>query len=298
MRTTSRNWPVDQLTSFLEEHRAAQVKRLKAMRSFGSCWPIWERQIQEITSDYTDPKGIYDLGHHLSDIFRSTGGEGRDQSSLSGGGAAWEALVCWYLNLVFVGTRAIAFKQNKALVPRCIYDAATVTYGSHPTNTESDISVIVVPGGVQMPAVSTSGLDTYEALVRQDFSNVTLGIIQCKTNWNDNAQIPMLWDMVYRADYPKGTGVVIGRNGYSVRHLDFSYSFVVVPSQKSEIVAGSVPTIRVNALSGGNYWGQPTKRGVALGLPEIFMRNFGSAFEQNVQDTIKNAIHKKIGPYG
>jgi hypothetical protein len=289
---------MDRLTGFLEEYRAEQIKRLKAMKSFKQCWPIWERQILALTSNYTDAKAIYDLGHHLSDIFRSTGGEGRDQSSLSGGGAAWEALVCWYLNLVFAGTRAIAFKQNKALVPQCIYDAATVTYGSHPTNTESDISVIVVPDGAQMPDGLASRLQTYEALIRQDFSKVALGIIQCKTNWNDNAQIPMLWDMVYRADYPKGTGVVIGRNGYSVRHLDFSYSFVVVPSQKSEIVAGSVPTIRVNALSGGNYWGQPTKRGVALGLPEIFMRNFSSVFELNVQDTIRNAIHKKIGPYG
>lgn len=289
---------MDELTGFLEAYRKEQIKRLQGMKSFGSCWPIWEEQILRHTNNFTDARGVYDLGSKLSDIFRSTGGVGRDQASLSGGGAAWEALVCWYLNLVFAGTRAIAFKQNRALVPPCIFDAATVTYGNSPTNTESDISVIVVPKGASLPTNVTGRLETFEALLKQDFSQVTLGIIQCKTNWNDNAQIPMLWDMVYKADYAKSSGVVIGRNGYSVRHLNFSYSFVVVPSQKAEIAAGSVPTIRVNALSGGNFWGQATKKGVALSLNEIFMRNFGSAFNSNVQDTIKNAIHKKIGPYG
>jgi hypothetical protein len=288
---------MDDVSQFLETYRAMQVARLHQMKSFSACWPIWEKQIVQLTSNFSDPRAIYELGSKLSGIFRSTGGDGRDQSSLSGGGAAWEALVCWYLNLVFTGTRAIAFKQNKALVPQCIFDAATVTYGNNPTNTESDISVIVVPKGGTLPTTQRSDRETYEALVSQDFARVSLGIIQCKTNWNDNAQIPMLWDMVYRADYAKNTGVVVGRNGYSVRHLNFSYSFVVVPSQKAPIIAGSVPTIRVNALSGGNYWGQPTSKGVAQSLSEIFMRNFGDAFDTNVQETIRAAIQQKVGHY-
>jgi hypothetical protein len=287
----------DQLTDFIERYRAKQNARLMAMSSFKQAWDVWEPQVRKITSDYSDAAAIYGLGNHLSDVFRSTGTGGRDQASLSGGGAAWEALVCWYLNLVFVGTRAIAFKQNKALIPPCIFDAATVTYGNQQTNTESDISVIVLPDNLIFPSDLKSDEAIFEHLVLQDFSNVSLGIIQCKTNWNDNAQIPMLWDMVYKADYSKSSGVQIGRNGFSVKHLDFSYSFVVVPSQKKQIVAGSVPTIRVSALTGGNYWGQPSKGGVALSLTEIFMRSFGRAFPKNVQDTIKAAIAEKIGPY-
>lgn len=287
----------DQLTDFIERYRAQQIARLMAMTSFKDAWKVWEPQIRKITSDYSDATAIYGLGNHLSDIFRSTGTGSRDQASLSGGGAAWEALVCWYLNRVFVGTRAIAFKQNKALIPDCIFDAATVTYGNQQTNTESDISVIVLPDKLTFPTDEVGDKAIFEKLILQDFSNVGLGIIQCKTNWNDNAQIPMLWDMVYKAEYSKASGVKIGRNGYTVQHLDFSYSFVVVPSQKKEILAGSIPTVRVNALTGGNYWGQATKNRVALSLTEIFMRNFGSVFPKNVQDTIKSAIADKIGPY-
>jgi hypothetical protein len=92
--------------------------------------------------------------------------------------------------------------------------------------------------------------------------------------------------------------VKVGRNGYSVEQLRFNYSFVVVPSQKKEIIAGSVPAVRVTALSGGNYWGQASKNGVAKSLKEIFLWNFESAFDgTNVQDTIRSAIEQKIGPY-
>lgn len=288
---------VDPVTKFLERYRAAQVARLHTMKTFRSCWAVWEPQIRTLTSDFSDAAAIYNLGNQLSEIFRSTGGMGRDQASLSGGGAAWEALVCWYLNLVLVGTNAIAFKQNRALIPECIFDAATVTYGSHQTNTESDISLIALPNNISLPTGVSVDKKIFERLVKDNISNISLGIIQCKTNWNDNAQIPMLWDMVYKAEYPKGSGVRIGRNGYSVQQLDFSYSFVVVPSQTKQILPGSIPTVRVNSLSGGNYWGQPSKSGVALSLTEIFMRNFASIFALNVQDTIREAIKKKIGPY-
>lgn len=286
-----------ELSDFIEKYRAKQVARLHTMRTFSSSWKVWEPQIQALTSNLSNASEIYHLGDHLSEIFRSTGGEGRDQSSLSGGGAAWEALICWYLNLVFTGTRAIAFKQSKAMVPSSLFDAATVTYGNRQTNTESDISVIVLPEGISLPTGKHSDFEIFTSLVNQKFSQVTLGIIQCKTNWNDNAQIPMLWDMVYKGNYSKDSGVTVGKHGYSIKHLNFSYSFVVVPSQKSEIKAGSTPAIRVNSLSGGNYWGQPSKQGVALSVSEIFTRNFGSAFENNVQDTIRAAVAKKIGPY-
>ncbi|MNT38344.1 hypothetical protein D3C72_1745310 [compost metagenome] len=126
--------------------------------------------------------------------------------------------------------------------------------------------------------------------------HVELGIVQCKTNWNDNSQIPMLWDMVYQASFGPGTHVRIGRNGYAISHLGrFSYSFVTTPTQKSLPKPGSMPVKRTNKLSGGNYWGLPTTAGVALSLAEIFTRNFGSAFKQSVQASISDAIKSKAG---
>ena len=58
-----------------------------------------------------------------------------------------------------------------------------------------------------------------------------IGIIQCKTNWNDNAQVPMLWDMIYSAGGFRGRNITIGRNGYNIQNAQsFTYSFVTVPS--------------------------------------------------------------------
>ena len=34
-----------------------------------------------------------------------------------------------------------------------------------------------------------------------NFDKIEINVIQCKTNWNDNAQIPMLWDMIYKVKY-------------------------------------------------------------------------------------------------
>ncbi|MDB9969140.1 hypothetical protein OAE08_05705, partial [Gammaproteobacteria bacterium] len=94
-------------------------------------------------------------------------------------------------------------------------------------------------------------------------------------NWNDNAQIPMLWDMVYSA---KGFGrsVTVGSKGRSIESFaSFTYSFVTVPSQKD--IAGykvtSTAVNRVKHISGGNYWGLPNKQGVADSLNEFIGRN-------------------------
>jgi hypothetical protein len=105
--------------------------------------------------------------------------------------------------------------------------------------------------------------------------------------------------MVYRASFGPTTGIHIGKKGFSVRNLKrFTYSFVTVPSQKdSKIPSKSthMAVKRVSNLSGGNYWGLPTKSGVALSLSEIFDRNFSSAFKLNVRANVQNAIDNKIG---
>jgi len=285
-----------------EHHRAVAMNSVRAIRTWRSCWPIWEAELSKRSANFSDAKRVHELGSHLRDVFFSTNTGGRDQGSLSGGGAGWESLVTWYLNLVFSGTNAVAMRQSQSVVPKTLLDATTIRYGNHQTNTESDVCVIVYPDDFDFPEQSDSFMAELDREVSKRIGDIELGVIQCKTNWNDNAQVPMLWDMVYRASFGPGTNIHIGMNGYSVKHLRrFSYSFVTVPSQKEGRMPSSSTQMavkRVANLSGGNYWGMPTKSGVALSLAEIFDSNFSSAFNVNVRASIQNAIDGKLGLFG
>lgn len=277
------------------------MSSIASITTWQKCWPSWEREIYARTDNFNDPTKIHELGNHLREIFFSTNTGSRDQGALSGGGAGWESLVTWYLNTVLSGTNAVAMRQSKAIVPRTILDATTISYGNNQTNTESDVCVVTFPNGFSFPKEDSKFIDNLNLEVSKRISEFELGVIQCKTNWNDNAQIPMLWDMVYRAQFGSETGIYIGKNGYSVKNFRrFNYAFVTVPSQKEGRMpnkASNMAVKRVSSLSGGNYWGLPTKSGVALSLSEIFDRNFSSAFTTNVRASIKQAIDRKIGVF-
>ncbi len=290
--------------------RKMAVESLFDTQTLKTCWQTWRPAIQNILGSNYSENDIINLGDHLSEIFQSTGGAGRGQGELSGGGTAWESLVCWYVNLCTVGTRTVAIKKM-SLVPKPIQDAITVNYGSFACNTESDITVIVFPDEPEYSIDTTQlyvvdknqhQLKTFERgklstqlinyLNDRDFSNYEIGIIQCKTNWNDNAQIPMLWDMIYSANGFPGRNISIGRNGYSISGINrFTYSFVTVPSNKKDTFKGdSVKIKRVTHLSGGNYWGKPTVQNVARSLKEIFNNNFQNGFNANIRDDIKASL--------
>ncbi|AOG12172.1 hypothetical protein [Agrobacterium sp. RAC06] len=280
----------------IEEHRAKAMKAIVSTTTWAACWPLWKKEILLRTDGLTNAARIYHLGSQLREIFFKTTTGARTQSAVSGAGMAWECLVCWYLNLVLSGTRGVAMRQSRQLVPTCLLDATTMTYGSYQTNTESDLCVIVYPAGFPYPGAGRGYKAALDVAVAKAFGDIELGIVQCKANWNDNAQIPMLWDMVYRASFDKGTNIKLGRNGYSVKHLKaFTYSFVTTPTQKSAFKSTSMPVKRTNNLSGGNFWGQPTSSGVALSVSEIFVRNFGSAFDSDVVTSIEKAIVVKNG---
>jgi hypothetical protein len=273
----------------VDSYRQEVLNDLKKMATFQAAWKVWEPQIDALTGRMSDPHKIYNLGSELSDIFNATSTAGRRQGTLSAAGAAWEALVCFYLNVVFTGTRGVAIKQKKALIPQCVSDAATINYGSDQTNTESDIVVIIFPKDFAFP--SEGGIEALSMAMSTELHNFELGIIQCKTNWNDNAQIPMLWDMIYRAKGFKGQGVTIGRNSHSIQDMkDFSYSFITVPTQKKAQKSTDMAVKRVRNLSGGNYWGKPTDSGVALSASEIFSRNFKNAFDKTIILSIADAV--------
>jgi len=199
------------------------------------CWPVWKERINTILGDNFNETDLLNIGDHLSEIFQSTGSSGREQGSLSGGGVAWESLVCYYVNLCSVGSRIVAFRKM-SLVPKPIQNAITVNYGNFACNTESDITIVVFPNKneynlpinqiieikdshdnkIELFLKENLNLKLTDYLCQRDFNQYEIGIIQCKTNWNDNAQIPMLWDMIYSANGFRGRNITIGKDGYNI----------------------------------------------------------------------------------
>ncbi|MND42130.1 hypothetical protein D3C80_328960 [compost metagenome] len=281
----------------IEYHRQQAVSSLFQTNAFRDAWNTWRPHVEVET--HTSQR-LYELGSKLSLIFQTTA-TGRGQNDVSGAGSAWECLICWYLNLVFLGTGAVAVKQKRSLIPACISDATAVVYGNSQTNTESDLVVYIVPDDEVLNGKQYEKIAELNKYISERCKDVTLGVVQCKTNWNDNAQIPMLWDMIYRARGFKGSGISIGKNGISINDFKaFSYSFVTVPSQKElekKFKQDSMAVKRVRSLSGGNYWGRATVSGVALSLNEIFRKNFSDAFSQTVQNKLAQTIDVGIPEY-
>lgn len=269
----------------LESYRKAAVKSAMSTNSAANAFPHWSRSISSITGGRLSGREIFDLGDHLRDIFSSsTQGNTRvgenTNSSVSAGGAAWESLVCWYLNLCLIGTNVVVIKSKKELLPRFVTDAIAVKYNNFKSNTEADLIYIAFPKSIQWPDKGNKETfsEYFDRSLLSEFAmkDIGIGIIQTKTNWNDNAQIPMLWDMVYSA---KGFGrnVTVGTKGRSIESFaSFTYSFVTVPSQKDiekNYKVSSTSVNRVRNISGGNYWGLHTKNGVADSLNEFIGRN-------------------------
>lgn len=301
--------------NIVEYLREQSVENLFSTNVFNTAWPTWREKIHSLIPAKTQHQ-ILSLGDSLRDIFYTTNNSSeRNQSDVSGGGAGWEALVCWYLNLCLIGRRTVVIKHSKKLIPEPISNAITVNYGSFISNTESDLIAITFPNksnykvdkeNINVRDINGNDVNIYagkarrynllpvlNALVAEDFKEIEIHIIQCKTNWNDNAQIPMLWDMIYSAKTFR-TGITIGREGYSITDIKkFSYSFVTVPTVKLEkLKATSVAVQRVRNISGGNYWGLPTTSGVASSVKEMLDRNLKSGDSLNHLSTIKNELTK------
>ena len=293
-----------------DQLRKLALENVFSTPTFRACWQIWEPEIKRILGTNYTENDIINLCDHLSDIFRSTGGNGRGQGELSSSGIAWESLVCWYINVCSVGSRIVAMRKM-SIVPKAIQDAITVNYGNFACNTESDITIIVFPNlpdyntdiaqlnvlnhlGVQIPIIKRNkfNFEITNFLAERDFNLFEIGIIQCKTNWNDNAQIPMLWDMIYSAGGFRGRNITIGRNGFNIQNAQsFTYSFVTVPSnQNATYSPNGVAVKRVTNLSGGNYWGKPSVQNVAKSLKEIFTNNFQSGSRTGLRTDIRSAI--------
>lgn len=263
---------------FIDQARKEVIEQLFKTNTFKNSFDNWKEKIKELIGDSPTPDSILGLDAHLREIFISTGGAGRDQSSLSGGGAAWEGLVCYYLNLCLIGTNTVVFKK-RSHVPTYIQDALTVKYRNVEANSEADLVGVTFPESEYLNVIPLAPkeqvLDRINFVASSNMSALKVTVVQCKTNWNDNAQIPMLWDMVYHAEKFEDDRVSLGRNNNYLKHLgSLKYAFVTVPSNNVELFkATSLSVKRVSELTGGNYWGLPSGKGIAQSLGQIFSKS-------------------------
>lgn len=291
------------------------MTELSKVPSFRNTWPHLEKEILRSLGDAPTGEDVFRLGDRLSLIFSSVmpsqaeaakqqavqGGQAvatlpeivsRDQSTVATAGAVWECLISWYLNFVCYGTDVIAAKRTKFNTPTVITDAITVTLHGYSSMSEADIVVFSVPGVKNIPAEVLT-IDDLNASIRDDAGSCSVAIVQCKTNWNENAQIPMLWDLIYRS-VPVDLTLQLGCNGVSPRSFkdkSIKYAFMTVPTnRRSKYKAGGVPVNRVRGLSGGNYWGHPTEQGVARGFSEFLNTNFSAHFQGSIQNHIDREL--------
>lgn len=294
------------MANLIEYMRQKSVEKLFGMESFSHNWNnMWQQDITVRLGQNFTPRDILNLGDSLGDIFRSTGVAGRGQDEVSAAGHTWEALVCWYLNICLAGSRVVVFKQSKEMIPEPLRDSMTVLYGNFPSNTEADLIAVTFPDNEEYTSqiknlsentfLEANNIEAFtnrgrfkfkeilNVLSERDFDNYEVNVIQCKTNWNDNAQIPMLWDMIYRAE-GFAEQITVGRNGYKINRLNrFTYSFVTVPTvRRDKITENSTQVKRVINLSGGNFWGYPTSNNIAQSIKEIINRNYGNGTNHNV----------------
>lgn len=303
--------------NIIEFLREESVKNLFSTNGFNTGWNTWGHYIRTLAPALT-PHQVLGLGDHLKEIFFTTNTSTRSQSDVSGGGSSWEALVCWYLNLCLIGRRTVVIKHSKKLIPDPIADAITVNYRNFISNTESDLVAITFPNmpeyssdkenisildinNIQVPTIKRRRYNFKEilnALVARDFNQIEIHVIQCKTNWNDNAQIPMLWDMIYSANAFR-TDITVGRNGYSINDIQrFTYSFVTVPTVNvAKLLPTSTAIKRVTNISGGNYWGLPSVTNVANSVKEMLDRNLRTGHTTNHLNTIATEITKINAEY-
>lgn len=255
-------------------------------------WAGYKEEINKFLGPSPNEQSIFNLGSNLKQIFKSES-RTRSQGDLSRGGASWEILVCWYLNLIFWDTNVVVMRPSKSLLPPVIADAMTVKVKGVVTSKETDLIVIEVP----IPS-SNFDLDreSINQLICENPKSANVGVIQCKTNWNDNAQIPMLWNIVYSAQNLQVQNVVVGSNGYSPSSFGrFSYAFMTVPTNtekngKDNFKSSSTAVVRVQGMTGGNYWGNPSISGVADSIAEYFGRNFGHVFVGGVQRHVAKTV--------
>ena len=263
--------------NIIEGFRSEVMQSTMSTGSMRKTWPLLQPALSAHVRQPIDPtkRRIFDLGDHLSEAFLSVGGA-RGQSDLGQAGVVWESLIVWYLNICLCGTDAVAFKGNKRFVARPIDKALTIKHHNVSLRSETDTLVVRLDNQELSGEANSAeeAVQKYKDILERHYRDINLINLQCKTNWNDIAQIPMLWNLVYSPTF-RHNEVGVGMDGYTITGFRvFRYAFVTVPTQrKYKFTPTCLPVLRVRTCSGGNYWGKPTQNGVAFSIKEIFGLN-------------------------
>lgn len=219
---------------------------------------------------------VSQLGSSLNALFAK-----RQKIPTSSMQPLWRDLVLWYLNLCYAGTHAVAV--TKRFVLPCVRDALSINYDNRSVKSDMDIVVLACPALLDpVPGVlgEKAMLARADALLGESFGKSAVVNVQAKTHWNDSAQTPMLWNVIYRQARLRQiveNGFGVGRGMWSIANLgDFGYAFVCAPSNREALnyEPHRVAVLRVRGMTAGAYWGHPTRNGVAASIGEFFIRQF------------------------
>ena len=212
----------------VDQFRLQTLDTMSKVKAFSESWAIWRPAVHNLCSLTPTAEQIFSLGNHLSSIFQSNHIADRGQSGVSVAGKAWECLIVWYLNLVFWGTNVVAITPLKKHTPKILLNGLAITISNHATNSESDIIVFSIPDGDVIDKLSLAEINKR---IDNKILDTFVTVVQCKTSWADNAQIPMLWDLIYNSTGNRIPNVHVGREGVSPTSFGkFSYAFVTVPT--------------------------------------------------------------------
>ena len=285
----------------IEKLRELSISKIFSVNTFHNAFSNWKKDILNVVGEdinaVNEEKILY-LGQNLREIFMSTSSKKRGQGDVSGGGAAWECLCTWYLNLLMANTRGIVFKFSKPIFPEAIRDSITIKYNNFENTSETDLLGFVFPENKKYTNEicnnENEAIKKFDEFVLNDYNKFEVCILQCKTNWNNNAQIPFLYNLIY--ELGSARNVSVGKNSrVTSDYKKFSYAFLTVPTQKLSNIQNlshtNVSVQRVRNLTGGNYWGLKSKSGVAYSLDECVNNNFRNAFDKGgIREQIKKNI--------
>ena len=282
-------------------------------KKFNKNWPLINTEIKSRIGQKIENvtgKKIFDLGDCYREIFMSLMPSDiknkREQKDLAIGGDGWERMVGWYLNLCLINTRAIVFKKKNEYFSKKILNAVTVDIKGNQIQSESDLVGMVIPEGLSFDIEEHHSekkfLELFREFTDDNYQNFELCAIQCKTNFADDVERPLLYQILYSLPRQLDIGIKIGIEGIHVNDFkNFKYSFVTVPTQKGERIPKphSAPAIRSSLFTGGNYWGMPSQEGAAKSLKEFTNVNFFTVFKNgnstiidNLNENIKNLKSK------
>ena len=279
--------------SALDRYRMTILQREWDVKSFSKDKEYYQSQWREIFGSETSHVDVRRLGEELRPILKGLGGS-RTNKNLAGAGTAFESVVSWYLNLLFWGTPIIVGRRHSSL-PQVFNDISTITIDGKKSNSETDLIAFSVPDSQMIDW--NYGKAALNDHLKRSIKKVDLTIIQTKTNWADNAQVPMLWNMIYNVKDFRIPNIHIGHDGFSPLSLrELRYAFITIPSQTTlnSFKASSINVKRVKTLSGGNYWCCPEKDDVALALHQFPARNFSSQIAETKDGNLWGHVQRNI----